>query len=248
MSGTSQVIAAVTAVLIFFVGIFVGSLIEANLVTFSFKDYTPAIATLFAAFFGASYAFKLNLEKEERAARKKNIVAGNLVVFNLTRMLNILLDYQKQIVEPIREKELAFIEMKPTLHLVEDDINLDLDSVAFLFDSEDANLLGVLSVEKSKFKRTIDSINLRSQFHIYKLQPILERDDVKEGENHPLSQFEQTLGPQLYATMQSSTKQIIENVDSTISSMQKTSKDLTAMLKKIYPNERIISTKITDNS
>lgn len=109
-----------------FLGTMFGFLISDKLVTFSFNDYIPAIATLFAAFFGASYAFELNSDKEERDIRKKNLVAGNLAVFNLGRMLNVLLNYQKQFIDPIRGKLLAFIEMQPTLHLLEDDINLDL--------------------------------------------------------------------------------------------------------------------------
>lgn len=244
MKGDHQVIATIV---IFLTGTAFGFLISDKPLKFSFNDYIPAIATLFAAFLGARYAFKLNIYKEQIDIQKRNIVAGNLAVFNLGRMLNTLLNYQNQIVDPVRNKALNFIEMQPTLHLLEDDISLDLDSLSFLLDSDNSNLLGELAVEKSKFKKALDAINERSQLHIYRLQPILEQAGVIEGKNYPLSLFKQTLGPQLYATMQQATNQIIEHIDSTILSMQETGEKLTTALKKTFPNERVFLVKIPNN-
>jgi len=245
MKGDHQVI---VAIVIFFIGTFFGFLISDKPFLLSFKDYLPAIATLIAAFLGARYAYILNLAKEQRDEKKKNIVAGNLAVFNLIRMLNVLLDYQNQIIAPVRDKPLAFIEMQPTLHLLEDDINLDLNQLSFLLNSGDPNLLGELAAEKSKFKRTLDTINERSQHHIDRLQPIAEKYGMREKESYTLSQFEETLGPQLFVTMRQSTKEIIESVDSTILSIQIACGKLTSVLKKIFPNETIISYSLPHNN
>lgn len=235
MKGDHQVVAAIV---IFFIGTFFGFLISDKPFLLSFKDYLPAIATLIAAFLGARYAFKLNLAKEQRDEKKKNIVAGNLAVFNLIRMLNVLLNYQNQIIAPVRDKPFAFIEMRPTLHLLEEDINLDLSRLSFLLNNENPNLLGELAAEKSKFKRTLDAINERSQHHIYRLQPILEHNGIRESESYSLSQLEETLGPQLFVTMQQSTKEIIESVDSTISSMQIACGTLTSVLKRYFQTKQ----------
>lgn len=168
--------------------------------------------------------FRLESQKEEEAIRIKNRIAGNLALFNLTKMLSILLDYQSQFIKPMLGKELAFIEMPPTLHLLEEDVRLDIDSFAFLLDSNDANLLVELSDEKSKFKKAIDAINERSQLHISEFQPILEQSGFEEGKNISLPELKKRLGPQLYAAMQQSTEQIISHVSLTISGMLETSK------------------------
>lgn len=241
MKGDHQVIAAVV---IFFIGTIFGYLISDKPVAFSINDHIPALTTLFAAFLGAKYAFKLNSNKEKRDIQNRNIVAGNLAVFNMVRMLNILLNYQNQIIEPVRGKKLAFIEMPPTLHLIEDDVNMDFNSLSFLLDYDNPNILGELSIEKSKFKKAIDAINQRSQLHISRLQPILEQANLIEGGNYSPSYLKEILGPQLYATMSQSTNQIIEHVDSTIPSMQEICKKLSDALKKIFPNEKIISLSI----
>lgn len=57
MSGDNQMLVLVAIITIFFVGIFVGVFFEANQDTFSFIDYAPVRATLFAAFIGAYFAF-----------------------------------------------------------------------------------------------------------------------------------------------------------------------------------------------
>lgn len=244
MKGDHQVIAAV---MIFFAGIFFNNLVTDNVILSSYNDYISAVSTMFAAFLGAGYAFKLQSNKEERKIQETNKVAGNLAIFNTTRMLNILLDYQKQIIDPVRGKELDFIEMQPTLPL-DDEINLDLGSLAFLLDTDDLNFLGELWAEESKFRRTINAINLHSQLHIHKLQPAFEQANIKEGHTYPLSEFERVLGIQLFTTMRQSTQQIIDSVDSNVSSIQKTSEKLTQIMKKMYPSERLISLKIQNDN
>ena len=244
MKGDHQVVAAIV---IFIVGAFIGGLTEGKLVSTAFEDYVPALATLLAAFIGASYAFKLQSDKEKRDISRANIVAGNLAVFNLIQKVNTLLDYQKQVIEPTRGKISAFIEMQPTLQLLKDDIQLDLDSLAFLLSSDDPNLLGELSVEKSRFRRAIDAINERSQLHLGQVQPILEQAGVVEGADYTTQQIEKALGTRLYVTMHQATDQVIDHVDSTIVSLQEAGAKLADMLKMLYPGEKIISLAVPEN-
>lgn len=241
IKGDHQVVAAIV---IFVLGALVGGLAEGKLISTVFEDYVPALVTLLAAFLGASYAFKLQSDKEKRDVARANIVSGNLAVYNLIRKINVLLDYQRQVIDPIRGKRTAFIEMQPTLELVKDDIQLDLDSLSFLLISDDPNLLGELSVEKSRFRRAIDAINERSKLHLDQVQPILEKAGVVEGADYTFQQIEQALGVRLYATMRQATDQVIDHVDSTIISLQESGVKLAGILKKLYPGEKIISPAI----
>lgn len=238
MKGDHQVI---TATVIFFVGVVVGGLAEGKLISTVFEDYVPALVTLLAAYLGASYAFRLQSAKEERDVIRINIVAGNLAVFNLIRKLNTLLDYQKQVIDPMRGEKIAFIGMEPTLQLNADDVHLDLDSLSFLLSSDNPNLLGELSIEKSRFRKALDAINERSKLHWGQVQPKLEQAGFVEGAEYTFPQIEQMLGTRLYVTMNRATDQVIVHVDSTIISLQEAGMKLADMLKKLYPGEKIIS-------
>jgi len=244
MKGDHQVVAVV---IIFFLGATFGGLVEGKLATAIFDDYVPALATLLAAFIGASYAFRLQSEKEERDTQKRKILAGNLAVFNFIRMINTLLNFQVQIIDPIRGKNTAFIEMQPTLHLLELDVDLVLEELAFLLETDNPNLLGELSIERSKFQKALDAINHRSKLHLEQVQPILENAGIEEGEDYTFQKIEQALGNRLYATMHQATDQVISHVDSSISSLQETGNELATMLKKLFPKEKVVSLADPEN-
>ena len=125
--------------------------------------------------------------------------------------------------------------------LLKEDIQLDLDSRSFLLGSDEPNLLGELSVEKSRFQRAIGAINERSKIHMSEVQPILEKAGVVEGVGYTPQQIEQALGTRLCVTMHQATDQVVEHVDSTIISLQEVGVKLVNMLKKLYPEEKIIS-------
>jgi len=245
MKGDHQVVAAVV---IFFAGAAFGGLVEGRLISALFKDYVPALVTLLAAYIGASYAFKLQSDKEDRENQQGNIVAGNLAIFNILRKLNILINYQRQIITPIRGKRTAFLEMQPTLHLLEEDIRLDLNSLSFLLNSDNPDLLGELSVEESKFQSALDAINKRSKIHLKQVQPKMERASVVEGDDYTFQQIEQILGQRLYVTIHKATDQVIDHVDSAVSSLQEVGEKLANTMKELYPNENIISLAVIESS
>jgi len=239
MSGTNQIFTLVICILTFFLGLFVGSIFDAY-ESLTFINFVSVIATLLAAFLAAYFAFMLETLKEEEINRKRNMVAGNLVLFDLTKMLNILLNYQHQIIYPIRNDELAFINMR-NIREVPIDINLNLDNLAFLLElgNAGANLLGELSRAELKFRNTMEIIYERSQFYKTRINPILEKADVKENIIYDIKFYNKQLGSQNISQMKHVTGEIITFVDSTINSMQETSNNLTSALQEAYPKDKI---------
>jgi len=110
----------------FILGTGAGWILSGKYWSIFFTSYVPALATLLAAFFGAKYAFQFQNEKEERQNIEKNLLNGNLAIFDLMRMANTLLVYRKQFVDPFRDKPSAFLEMPPSLDLLENDINFNV--------------------------------------------------------------------------------------------------------------------------
>lgn len=205
----------------------------------------PAIATLLAAFFGAKFAFEFQRDKEREDSKKRNIVNGNIAIFNIVCMANTLMNFQKQFIEPIRNSSTAFLDMCPALHIQRDDMKLSIETLYFLLETNDRNLLGELRFEELRYQKAVDAINERSQMYI-EVQLLLEKSGIAKGVNYSFEQIEKMLGSRLYTIMQQKTDQIINHVDQTIPSLKQIADKLKTSLKKQYPNETIIGL-VNDN-
>jgi hypothetical protein len=225
----------------FILGAGAGWIAKGKYVDYLFTHYVPAVVTLLAAFYGAKFAFEFQSGKEKKEENNKKIVSGNLAIFKLITMINSLLSYQSQIIEPIRGKETAFLEMSPTLPQEKDNISIDLDSLAFLFGTNDQNLVGELSVEVARYDAAVAAINDRSMVHRREAQPSLDAAGVKNGGNYAHEDIRRVLGERLFHTLHQSTDQVILHVDTTVLSLKEMSDKLTKALKGLFPDERIIS-------
>lgn len=230
----------------FILGAAAGWIAEGRFLNILFTSYVPALATLLAAYFGAKYAFAFQRNKEIEDTKRKNIVNGNVVIFNILQMINNLLIYQKQIIDPVRGKPSAFLEMSPTTQLSKEEISLDLNGIYYILNTEDINLLGEISVEVSKYHKALDAINERSLIHIRQVQPTLEKAEIVQGNDYLPEQIEGAIGNRLYVSMHESTKQVIEHVDNTLLSLQEVCRKLTQSLEKQFPGEAIISILIPE--
>ncbi len=239
----------IIAVFTFIFGATIGWIAQGRFLSILFTSYVPALAalaTILAAYFGAKYAFDCQNNKETENTKRKNILNGNVVIFNISRMINYLLGFQKQVIDTVRTKPNAFLIMPPTILISKEDISVDLSSIYYILDTEDINLLGELSTELSKYIKTLDVINERSRIHIREVQPILKKAGIVHDGDYSLEQIKAVLGDRLYVTMQGGTKQVIEYVDNTLLSLQEVGSKLTQSLKKQFPDEAIISVSIPE--
>jgi len=230
----------------FILGTAAGWMVKGQHLDYLFTYYVPAIVTLLAAYYGAKFAFDFQRNKEQQEQKNKNIVSGNLAIFKLITMINSLLSYQRQIIEPVRGKDTAFLEMSPTLPQEKDNISINLDSLSFLLGTDDQNLVGELSVEAARYDAAIAAINERSKVHRNEIQPTLDAAGVVNGGNYLHADIQSVLGERLFHTIHQATDQVIYHVDSTILSLRAISDKLTKALKKIYPDERIIAVGLPD--
>lgn len=203
-------------------------------------SYIPALATLLAAFYGAKFAFQFQKDKELIDARKHNLINANRAIFALSRMANKLFLYQRDVINPVRKSPGRFLELRPTLDLEKDLIELDIESLGFLLETVHVNLLGEVIVEEERYRSAIDAINSRSQLHLHTIQPQLEK--VTSGPNGlTLEEIKQCLGERLYSTLQQSTDQVVEHVDSSLISVQDIAIKLNKSVKELYPTQKVIS-------
>jgi hypothetical protein len=229
----------------FILGVGAGWIVQGRHWDVFLTSYVPALATLLAAFYGAKYAFQLHKDKEIEDTKKRNVVNGNTAIFNMMRMTSTLRNVQRQIVDPVRDHPARFLQMQPTLHSSNDYMKLNIETLYFLLETDDRNLLGELATEEARYQIALDAINERSRLHREEVQPLLERAGFVEGGDASLAQFEKALGNRLYITMQQATEQAIEHVDNTVLSLNQVADKLRTSLKKEFPNENIIGFEIT---
>ena len=230
----------------FILGAGAGWIAKGEFLNLFFTAYVPALVTLLAAYFGAKFAFDFQRNKEIEAEQKRNLVNGNLAIYKLISMLNTLLAYQKQIIQPLRNKPTAFLEMSPTLQLSKEDISINIETLSFLLDTDERNLIGEIAVERERFKSALDAINERSVVHRQEAQPLLAAAGVVQGGNYISEQIEAVLGNKIYVTLNQATDQVIEHVDSTIISIQEVCNKLTGALKKQFPKSAVLKFSILE--
>ena len=212
-----------------------------------FKDFLPAIATLLAAFLGAWFAFILENRKKERELEDKNIAAGNRALFVLIRQLNVLLVFQKQAIEPVRNHPGIFIAMEPLLPRTYDSLKFDVDSLSFLLETDYRQVLMEIMIEELSFQETIRAINERSRIHFTQVQPLMEKAGIIEGGEYKNSDFERILGNRLYLHLRRLTDAVVDHVDKTVISLRKMSEELRNVLRKLYPDAKFIQLKENNN-
>lgn len=229
-----------TAGITFILGVGAGWIANGKHWDVLFTSYVPALATLLAAFYGAKYAFDFQRKKETDDQKNKDLVAANITIFNLMRMANSLLVFRKQVIDPFREKPTAFLEMPPVLHTVGEDIKITPDSLYFLLQTKERNLLGEILIEERRYHTAIQCIEERSNLHRNEIQPLLDRSGVMQGGGCSIEQIEKALGERMFVTINQATDQLIEHVDQTIVSIQVVSNKLVECMKNMHPDECII--------
>jgi len=236
----------ITFVAIFIVGVSGGWIVGGRHWDIFFSAYIPALATLLAAYYGARFAFQFQKDKENEDSKKHNVISGNSAIFTLMRMICTLSDIQKQIIDPTRNHLQRFIRMEPGGRFTNEEIKLDIESLYFLLESDDGNLLPELVNESNKYHTAIGAFDERSRIHREEVQPLLDRSGFREGANYSNEQIRTAIGDRLYMTMQRSTEQTINIIDETVISLKKISHRLQASLKKQYPTESIINFEIAE--
>jgi hypothetical protein len=227
--------------LAFVFGVGAGWIAKEKSLDFFFTTYFPAIVTLLAAYYGAKTAFDLQRSREIESEKNKDLVNGNLVIYKLGSMLNTLTAYQEQIINPVRNKPTAYLEMKPTLLLSKEDINLNIETLSFLLNTDDINLMGEIEIEGRRFRTALDAINERSIIHQREAQAVLDKAGFVNGRDYSFEQIEGMLGNRIYETLKQATDEMVRHVDASIITIQQVSAKLVAALKKEFPRSRVLT-------
>lgn len=236
MKGDTEVV----LMIVFFI---VGAAVVAYAEELSLIPYLNTIlgaaATLAAAFFGAKYAFQLQLESLKQKEVKDQVEAGNKAIFELVRTYNQFLAVRNQFIDEHRQspgKHVFILPMAGNLHVMQ----LNFDNLTFLFDAADPDLLGRLALFQREVASTIDVIAQRSQLHVDVIQPAVERLEEEVGEAIQLGQLEKALGKRNTQTVKMLTDFMIEGVDGLIAGSERYINELNKILKEKFRGHKIM--------
>lgn len=204
-----------------------------------------AAATLAAAFFGAKYAFSLQNKKQENEQISKRVEAGNRAIFKIVNIYTKFCNFRDQFINEYRNHPLRYLAIKPEIGM---DVpnEIDFDSLSFLFQSKDPNILGELSLFQAEVQSTVSLIKSRSDFHMRIVQPKLEAAGKEYDDLIPIDQIRNILGTQTHITLVQNTNQMIEFTDGIISASWELIEKLRSLLKEMFKGHLIIGFKRHD--
>jgi hypothetical protein len=209
--------------------------IDYELILKIIKELIPFLTTLFAAFFGAWFAYLFMTKQKLNEIRSTNIAAANRAIFVLLQQLNCLKLIQKDFLDPVRARPESFLAMLPILPDDHSEIRYDIYSLDFLLSTKYKHLLLDIWIEQQRFREAIRVLNYRSNLHFSEVQPRLTAAGIQESKDYEIAKFEQVLGSQLYKTLKRTTEQVFYNVDRTLDSMDSLRVRLDAGLKDLFP-------------
>lgn len=118
--------------------------------------------TLGTAFAGAFFAFRFEKRQRDTERQDTEVVSGNLALSTLIQIWNPLVQYQKEIINPYRGREDAWLNMPASPPIANESLSFDAKGLSFVLQAEPATFQQVF-LEADRFKLAaywIDDRNL----------------------------------------------------------------------------------------
>lgn len=203
------------------------------------KEIATAVLALLGTFLGATFAFRLNQDKEEKKLHKERREALNRAMFVLARQANAVRqlknDYDKY-TDPI-ERAINLPALKPPSYadLVHNFADLD-----FLLELSDPNVLLRLTVEQERFQQVIESVNVRNEFYVAEFQPRLAAAAL-HGELTSTHTLSVLLGKRIFEGTLNGANIAYEHICASDISIPEMQKALHSASKEIYPGFKFVT-------
>lgn len=191
-------------------------------------DVTKIIlASIIGTFIGAYSAFKLDQNHKKNQENKKNFIAAKRTQFVLVNHYQTLHNIKKQALDEIKDDENRWILLKP-LGSYSKYLQMDIDSLVYILDTEDANLLNELLVANDRFETAIGTLQMRNNVHLG-----FQKKLAEEGEK--------AFDDATTTILKDLTDQLYSAVDDSITTNLALFDKLKTFIKEKFPNERPLS-------
>lgn len=205
-----------------------------------------ALTTLVAAFAGAHYAFQLQNKAKLSENIDRNVAATNRAIFALLNNFNKFCNFRDQFINEFRDNDFKYLYILPAVGMVRPS-EIDFDSLSFIFDHKNRNLLAEMSLNQSETESAIDIIQLRSALHNDSIQRKVDEAGLNREDQITIGAVREAVGERDFAQIQSMTDQMISSVDSVIETSERLINELQSTVKEIYPGHTVIGIKKHNN-
>jgi hypothetical protein len=130
------------------------------------------LMSVFGTFFGATFAFRLNEDKEARKLNDARKDSLNRALFVIMRQVNAVHNLRKDYEAKTNTFERAFNipALKPPAY---DDLVFNFIELDFILTSKEPNILMELSIEQERFQQALECVRIRNEFYVEQIQPKL---------------------------------------------------------------------------
>lgn len=197
-----------------------------------------SIATLAAAYFGAKFAFDMQVNRENKKRIAENIESANMAVFTIRRFRDLFRSLLEATQKPEHKFDDHYLVMKPFSSFDFERPSFAFERLAFLLNSNE-NLLFKLAALQNSLSATLDLVKRRSDLHYTEIQPAMEALQSALSIEHVPDNFPELLaekiGPRLDAVMESVTKQMISGFQEDIEFCTDLANEISKAVVEIYP-------------
>ena len=202
------------------------------------KEVGAAFLAMVGTFLGALFAFRLNESREDTKLEKEHKAALNRALFIIARQYNAVCSLAKDL-EPYKlEFERAFNcpALRPPTY---SDLVHDFETLDFLLEITDPNVLMRLSVEQEGFHQMIESLRIRNDLYVNEIQPVI----AQHGFNRRsvlAHDFRTALGERLYESAVNSASTLYAHVAGSRQRLSSMHAELFNAAKNAYPDAKFV--------
>lgn len=137
------------------------------------KDLVVPLISLFGTFLGATYAFRLNEEKENRKIEDLKVAAVNRALFVLIRQHNAIAELLRNEFLRFPDEFSRAVNMPAITPPPYNDLTHDFKELDFILGTEKPQLLFDLMLEQERFFQSMSALKIRNDHYVNLFQPKL---------------------------------------------------------------------------
>lgn len=201
------------------------------------KAIGTAFLAMIGTFAGALFAFRLNEKKDNiqlDKERRASLYRAQLIVM---RQYNAINSISKLLSKYRTEFDQAF-NCPAFLPPSYSDLTHNFDELVFLLE-HDPTIVMRLTVTQEGFHQAIESLRLRNEFYVNKIQPAIAAGGLNKR-TLQIQEFRNALGELLFETANSYARNVFEHVTEFEKESLEVHNELYATAKKLYPNSSFV--------
>ena len=205
------------------------------------KDLLGPTASLVATFGGAWLAFRIERKRRSDQEEMHRTGTVNRALYTLFNMWNVLEQYRKDVIEPLRGKPGAWLNMAATPPVRAGLSTFEAGDLSFLLEVGSPMVYASLLLEEQRFAHTLGLIEARSALVMNEVFPRFAGAGVQVGSSLPEPEIARILGIDTIHKLKVVTAAIVEQVDAGLKSLISAHDGLRIAMKRMYPNRKFLN-------